>query len=330
MKYNKIVLAGGNGYLGRVFTEYYSDKAREIVILSRKEKFAEKNVRTVVWDGKTRGRWTAELVNADLLINLCGKNVNCRYTDKNKAEILASRIIPTELLGEVIQDLKEPPKVWINITSATIYRHAEDRPQDEENGEHGEGFSVDICEAWEYAFNKFDTPRTRKIALRMGMVLGASDSVFPRLRNLVKIGWGGRQGNGQQYISWVHELDAARSTEWLADHAELSGVFNCTAPQPVQNRVFMKTMRDIYHIGIGLPLPEWFLEIGAAVIGTETELILKSRWVLPKRLLDSGFKFKFNSADDAIRNIAGREQACEGPLRTVLREPQHDIHRSAS
>jgi len=257
MKYKKIVLAGGNGYLGRVLTDYYSNKAAEIVILSRHEKLQERNVRTVLWDGKTRGKWAAELVNADMLINLCGKNVNCRYTEKNKAEIFSSRLQPTELLGEVIRDLVEPPELWINLGSATIYRHAEDRPQDEDNGEHGEGFSVDVCEAWEYAFNKYDTPKTRKIALRMGIVLGHSDSVFPRLLNLVKMGMGGKQGNGQQYVSWVHELDAARCTEWFADHPELEGIFNCTAPEPVKNAELMRIIRKAGGCPIGLPAPKW-------------------------------------------------------------------------
>ncbi|HZY36475.1 MAG TPA: TIGR01777 family oxidoreductase [Mucilaginibacter sp.] len=303
MKYKKIVLAGGNGYLGRVLTEYYKEKATEIVILSRREKLQEHNVRTVVWDGRTAGRWTAELVNADMLINLCGKNVNCRYTEKNKAEIFRSRLDPTEILGEVIHDLVEPPKLWINVSSATIYRHAEDRPQDEETGEHGSGFSVDVCEAWEYAFNKYDTPKTRKIALRMGIVLGRSDSVFPRLLNLVKMGMGGRQGNGQQYVSWVHELDAARCTEWFADHPELEGVFNCTAPEPVKNEVLMRIIRKAAGCPVGLPAPEWLLEIGSIFIRTETELILKSRWVLPKRLLDSGFTFAFPKAEGAVKDI---------------------------
>jgi uncharacterized protein (TIGR01777 family) len=303
MKYNKIILAGGNGYLGRVLTNYYKDKAREIVILSRKEKDTEQNIRTVVWDGKTRGKWTAELVNADILINLYGKNVNCRYTEKNKAEIIASRVLPTELLGMVIHDMYEPPKLWINVTSATIYRHAEDRPQDEETGEIGSGFSVDVCNAWETAFNKYDTPKTRKIALRMGIVLGRNDSVFPRLLNLVKLGMGGKQGNGMQYVSWVHEHDVARSTEWLADHPELQGVFNCTAPVAVRNAELMRIIRHTYGIPFGLPAPQWLLEVGAIVIGTETELILKSRWVLPKRLLDSGFAFQYEMAEAAVKDI---------------------------
>lgn len=303
MKYKKIVLAGGNGYLGRVLANYYKDKASEIIILSRHEKQTDRNIRTVVWDGKTWGKWAAELVNADILINLCGKNVNCRYTDKNKKEIFASRLLPTELLGKTIHDLVEPPKIWINVSSATIYRHAEDRPQDEVNGEIGSGFSVDVCTAWETAFYKYDTPKTRRIALRMGIVLGRSDSVFPRLLHLVKLGLGGKQGNGQQYVSWVHEHDAARSTEWFADHPELNGVFNCTAPYPVKNTVLMKTIRNINGTLVGLPAPKWLLEAGAVFIGTETELILKSRWVLPKRLMDTGFKFEFRQVRDAVSEI---------------------------
>jgi len=303
MKYKKIVLAGGNGYLGTVLANYYKDKAEEIVILSRHEKQADGNIRTVTWDGKTTGKWTSELVNADMLVNLCGKNVNCRYTEKNKAEIFASRLQPTELLGQVIHDLFEPPKLWINLASATIYRHAEDRPQDEETGEIGTGFSVDVCNTWEAAFNKYETPKTRKVALRMGIVLGRSDSVFPRLLNLVRLGMGGMQGNGEQYVSWVHELDAARSTEWLMDNPELNGVFNCTAPIPIKNAALMHAIRKTYGVPIGLPAPKWLLEIGSIVIGTETELILKSRWVLPKRLLDSGFKFDYETADAAVKDI---------------------------
>lgn len=303
MKYKKIVLAGGNGHLGKVLADYYKHKANEVVILARREKETVHNIRTVVWDGKTWGKWAAELVNADILINLCGKNVNCRYTEKNKAEIFASRVVPTELLGQVINDLVEPPKLWLNASSATIYRHAEDRPQDEETGEHGEGFSVDVCEAWEYAFNKYDTPKTRKVAMRISMVMGHDDSVFPRLRALVKLGIGGRQGNGRQYVSWVHEEDVARATEWLADHPELDGAVNCTAPDPVRNNEFMRIIRKAFGCPFGLPSPKWLLEIGSFFIRTETELILKSRWVLPKRLMDSGFVFEYPDEGRAIADL---------------------------
>jgi len=308
MKHKKIILAGGNGYLGRVLANYYKDKVTEIVILSRHEKLTEQNIRTVVWNGKTAGKWTTELVNADILINLCGKNVNCRYTEKNKAEIIASRVMPTELLGMVIHELFEPPKLWINVASATIYRHAEDRPQDEETGEIGSGFSVDVCNAWEYSFNKYNTPKTRKIILRVGLVLGREDGVFPRLLNLVKMGMGGKQGNGRQYVSWVHEHDVAAITEWLHGHTELKGIFNCTAPNATKNAEFMQVIRKAYGIPFGLPAPKWLLEAGAILIGTETELILKSRWVFPKRLLDSGFTFQYENAEDAVRNTLGTEK----------------------
>lgn len=318
MKYKKIVLAGGNGYLGKMLANYYRDKADEIIILSRHEKQTEQNIRTVVWDGKSTGRWTAELVNADMLVNLCGKNVNCRYTEKNKAEIIASRVLPTELLGLVIHELFEPPKLWINVTSATIFRHAEDRPQDEETGEIGSGFSVDVCRAWEAAFNKFDTPKTRKITLRMGIVLGRDDSVFPRLLTLVKLGMGGKQGDGQQYVSWVHEHDVARSTEWFIEHPDAQGIFNCTAPIVVKNEDLMHIIRKVYDRLLGLPAPVWLLKVGAMVIGTETELILKSRWVTPARLLQSGFKFQFEKAEDAVRDLlnstAKRTQWCTSSL----------------
>ena len=303
MKYKKIVLAGGNGYLGRVLANYYKDKANEIIILNRKEKQTEQNIRTVVWDGKSRGKWAAELVNADMLINLCGKSVNCRYTEKNKAEIFASRLIPTELLGIVIKDMLEPPKLWINVTSATIYRHAEDHPQDEETGEIGDGFSVEVCKAWETAFNKYETPKTRKVTLRMGIVLGSNESVFPRLLNLVKMGIGGKQGNGNQYFSWIHEHDVARVTEWFLDNPKLKGTFNCTSPNAIKNNELMMTIRKAYDIPFGFPAPKWLLEAGAIVIGTETELILKSRWVMPKRLLDSGFEFQFATIGKAAKDI---------------------------
>ncbi|HVV54641.1 MAG TPA: TIGR01777 family oxidoreductase [Mucilaginibacter sp.] len=300
MKYHKIILAGGNGYLGTVLAAYYSPLAGEVIILSRHPKADEGNIRTLVWDGKTEGAWVKELENADLLINLCGKNVNCRYNDSNKQEILGSRVNPTRLLGSVIAKLENPPKLWINSSSATIYRHAEDRPQDEYTGEEGEGFSVDICRAWEKAFFETHTPHTRKVALRTGIVFGKNSAIFPRLLNLVKMGFGGRQGNGRQMVSWIHEQDMATITEWLLEHPEIEGTVNATAPNPVSNAEQMRLMRDAYGTRMGLPLPEWLLSIGAFFIGTETELVLKSRWVLPKRLLENGYVFKYPEMRGAI------------------------------
>lgn len=303
MQYHKIVLAGGNGYLGRVLANYYRDLAEEVIILSRKPAAAQGNIITLVWDGKTTGEWTNALEGADLLINLCGKNVNCRYTPQNKQEIISSRVVPTALLGKVIAGLNHPPELWINVTSATIYRHAEDHAQDEATGQIGYGFSIDVCKQWEQTFFDAQTPGTRKVALRMGIVLGHSDGVFPRLLNLVKLGMGGKQGNGRQYVAWVHEYDVARITEWLLQQPDAEGVYNCTAPQAVQNHELMHIIRRSYGIPVGLPAPQWLLEIGAMVIGTETELILKSRWVAPKRLLDGGFEFQYAHAEYAVHDI---------------------------
>jgi uncharacterized protein (TIGR01777 family) len=304
MQYRKIVLAGGNGYLGGVLARYYRPLAEEVILLSRTAAPPQGNIRIVVWDGVKEGAWTAELEHADLVVNLCGKNVNCRYTRENRRDILRSRIRPTALLGRVIRRLAHPPALWINITSATIYRHAEDRPQDEEHGELGAGFSVNICRSWERVFFAAETPGVRKVALRMGIVFGRADGVFPRLLRLVRFGMGGPQGNGRQYVSWIHETDAARVTEWLLRHPELEGPVNCTAPYPVPNEEQMRVIRKVYGQRWGLPVSTRLLSLGACLIGTETELILKSRWVLPRRLENAGFVFKYPHLEDAIAEIS--------------------------
>lgn len=303
MKYKKIILTGGNGYLGGVLAGYYRHIAEEVIILSRKPKAAEGNIKTLLWNGIHQGEWVKEMEGADMLINLCGKNVNCRYTKKNREEIICSRVVPTKLLNEVVGELKNPPALWINITSATIYRHAEDFAQDEATGQIGYGFSIDVCRQWEGTFFSECKAPIRKVALRMGIVLGRTDSVFPRLLNLVKFGLGGKQGNGQQYVSWMHEQDVARCTEWILNHPEMNGVINCTAPEAIKNTDLMCAIRKSNGMPFGLPAPAWLLNIGAWLIGTETELILKSRWVAPKRLLDSGYQFLFSKADYAIDDI---------------------------
>lgn len=302
--YNKIILAGGSGYLGKVLADYYKDKAKEVIILSRQSSAVRNNIIYQHWDAVTKGNWIKQLEGADLLVNLCGKNVNCRYTPENKKAILDSRIIPTELLASAIKDLAYPPKLWLQCASATIYRHAEDSFQDEEHGEVGEGFSVEVCKAWEDCFNKAEVSKVRKVVLRVSMVLGRRDGVFPRLRNLVLAGLGGCQGKGGQYVSWIHELDFARITEWILLNESLGGVFNVSAPEAVTNKSFMQLLRKAYRVPIGINTPKWLLEIGASLIGTETELVLKSRWVYPERLLSLGFRFQFPNADGAIKELS--------------------------
>lgn len=305
--YQKVVLAGGHGYLGKVLATHYKNICHQVIILSRQPAKTVGNVSTILWDGKSEGSWERALDGADLLINLCGKNVNCRYTEENKKAIIQSRVVPTALLGRAISKLVHLPKLWINVTSATIYRHAEDRSQDELTGEIGYGFSVDVCKQWEQIFFEAQTPGTRKVALRMGIVLGRNDGVFPRLLNLVKLGLGGKQGNGQQQVSWIHEQDVAHIAEWLLQHPEMDGIINCTAPNAVKNTDLMYVIRKSYGMPFGLPSPKWLLEVGARMIGTETELILKSRWVAPQRLLNAGYPFRFADIQSAVSDILERE-----------------------
>lgn len=299
----KIVLAGGSGYLGSVLAQYFADKVKEVVILSRTHRQSIGHIRFVQWNARTKGNWVNELEDADALINLCGKNVNCRYTAKARTEILRSRLVPTQLLDKALRDLVHPPKVWIQAASATIYRHAEDRQQTEKGGEFGEGFSVDVCQAWESAFNEIAMPNTRKVVLRVAIVLGKKDGVYPRLRNLISFGLGGHQGKGTQRVSWIHELDFARATEWMIRNDRAEGVYNLAAVEAPTNKSFMTTLRKQHKQPLGLPSPSWLLEVGAWLIGTETELILKSRWVYPERLLAEEFGFCYPKLAEAAEAL---------------------------
>lgn len=299
----KVVLAGGSGFIGSALANFYKERAAEVVILTRGKSLRNGNVRSVHWNGKDVDKWAGELEGADLLINLTGKNVNCRYNQKNKDEILYSRVNATAALGEAFVKLRTPPSVWIQSGSATIYRHAEDRPMDEYTGEIGEGFSVDVCNAWEKTFWEQTTPHTRKVLLRIGIVLGESDSALPRMLRLARFGLGGRQGNGKQYMSWIHENEVVSIIDWVYNHQEIKGTFNCTSPQPLTNANFMRSIRKVCNVPFGVPTPAWLLTIGAWLIGTETELILKSRWVLPKKLLDAGYVFRFPHLSNALRDI---------------------------
>ena len=304
-KHKKIILAGGTGQIGQALCRYYKNTSNEIIVLSRSAEKREGNVRFLHWDGKTPGQWASELDKADMLINLAGKNVNCRYTEKNKKEIFNSRTNSIDALSKAVASCKEPPKLWIQSASATIYRHAEDHPMSEDDGEIGEGFSVEVCKKWEGTFWK-ETEQfknMRKIILRTSLVLGKKEGVFPRLKNLTRFGLGGKQSNGEQWLSWIHEDDVVGIIEWVSNHPEMEGVLNCTAPSPIKNKEFMHIIRKSLGMPIGLPSPKWLLELGALIIGTETELILKSRWVLPTRLLKSGYQFRYSKTESAINAI---------------------------
>lgn len=309
MKNKKIVIAGGTGFVGQELANWFGP-GNNIIILTRARANATNNAyhaadaaaTYVQWDATSLGDWAKVLEGADLLINLTGKSVNCRYTAKNKAAIISSRVNATKVLGLAVQQATLPPKLWINAASATIYRHATDRPQDELTGEIENDFSVQVCKQWEAAFYEQRTPFTRKVALRMAIVLGKGGVMVPYC-NLLKFALGGHQGNGQQMYSWVHSADVCRMVEWLFDHPEIEGTYNCSSPNPVTNKQFMQTLRKATGHHIGLPAPAWMLQMGAAIIGTETELLLKSRWVVPTKILQEGFIFKYPQLPDAIEQI---------------------------
>jgi hypothetical protein len=302
----KLVLPGGNGYLGRFVIGHFQRHGWDVVVLSRRGFAGDRSARCVPWDGKSIGPWAAELEGAAAVVNLAGRSVNCRYNAANRAEIYASRLDSTRVLGEAIAGCAVPPPVWINSSSATIYRHAEDRPMDEATGEIGEGFSVDVCRKWEQALAEAPTPATRKVATRGALVLGPGPGgVLEVLLRLVRLGLGGAMGNGRQYVSWVQHDDYCRAVEWLIEHPELEGPVNVSAPNPLPNRDFMRILRRVCGVPIGLPAARWMLEIGAFFLRTETELTLKSRRVVPARLLASGFRFCYPEVGAAVREIVG-------------------------
>ena len=291
----KIVIAGGTGFIGQYFASRFRAYGDEVIIISR-------NSGDVQWSEK--GRVVNALNNADVLINLAGKSVDCRYTEKNKQAILRSRVHTTKALGNAILTSTEPPKLWINSSTATIYRHAEDHPMMERDGEIGNGFSVDVAQQWEKAFFYFKLPDTRQVALRMAIVLGKQGGVMRPLTRLAKWGLGGKQGKGNQMFSWIHIEDLFQIILFLIEHKEVDGVINCSAPDPVPNEVLMKAIRETLHVKIGLPAPAWLLQIGAVLIRTEAELILKSRWVLPERLLKAGYTFTYPTLTSALEEIS--------------------------
>ncbi|MGN6402097.1 MAG: TIGR01777 family oxidoreductase [Flavisolibacter sp.] len=290
----KIVLAGGTGFLGSFLASKFMGSGCEVIVISRTNG-------DIAW--KDKEAVVSALSDADAVINLAGKSVDCRYNEHNKKEILESRIETTKAIGEAIQSCTHPPKVWINSSTATIYRHAEDRAMTEANGEIGTGFSVNVALHWEKSFFDFKLPATRQIALRMAIVLGKDGGAMQPLKRLARFGFGGKQGKGTQTFSWIHIEDVYQIIMFLLEHDNLNGIINCAAPAPVTNQMFMKTLRNALHKKIGLPSPEWLLKVGAAVIRTETELILKSRWVVPDRLVKSGYKFTFPSLEKAFGDI---------------------------
>ena len=316
----RIVVPGGSGQVGRLLARHFYDVGHSVTTIARKPLPAEWP--TLAWDGCSLGPWTAALEGADVVINLAGRSVNCRYNEHNRREIRESRLRTTELVGKAIAQLVVPPKLWMNASTATIYRHSLDREMDETHGEIGGkelnapstwGFSIDVATSWEKAFFEAESPATRKIALRSAMTMSPDcGGVFDVLLKLVRSGFGGTAGPGTQFVSWIHEFDFIRAVEFLIKHDEFTGPVNVCSPNPLPNREFMRSLRKASCVPIGLPSANWMLELGALFLGTETELVLKSRRVVPGRLLNAGFTFHFPNWCGAATELVERRHESDG------------------
>ncbi len=318
----KIVIAGGTGQVGTILQRAFRSKYYQVVVLSRGGTGdggrPGERTRIVPWDGRTLGLWTKELDGADAIINLAGRSVNCRYNPENRTEILKSRVDSTRIIGTALGQSGRPPKVWLQMGTATIYAHRFDEPNDEFHGIFSGDmedvpetwkFSSDVAHAWERTLmDAGDFPATRVVLMRSAIVLSKDPGgVFSVLKSLVKRGLGGTVGNGKQMVSWIHETDFVDAVEWLMERPDLSGAINMCAPNPVPNEEFMGQFRKAMGVSFGLPASGPILELGAMLMGTESELVLKSRYVTPKRLLDSGFGFRFPEWPEAVRDLLSEE-----------------------
>jgi uncharacterized protein (TIGR01777 family) len=312
MNKQRVVLAGGSGFLGRVLADWLTARGTDVVILSRTPREGGR-IREVPWDARTLGQWQREIEGAEAVINLAGRTVDCRYNEENRRLILDSRVDSTRVLGSAIALCGRPPRIWLNSSTATIYKHSYGAANDEATGEIGatpeakDEFSVEVALAWERTLEAARTPDTRKVALRSAMVLGSGEnSVFPMLRRLVRLGLGGRMGNGRQFVSWIHHRDFCRAIEWLLAQEDFRGPVNLAAPNPVSNAEMMRTLRKVCRVPFGLPAMTWMLEVGAYFLRTETELIIKSRRVVPGRLQEAGFEFEFPHLRGALEDLCAK------------------------
>ena len=303
----KVVIPGGTGQIGTLLARHFHGDGHEVVVLSRADGG---------WDGRTLGPWATLLDGADVLINLAGRSVNCRYDAGNRAQIMDSRVQSTRVLGEAVAAAARPPRVWLQASTATIYADRYDAPNDEATGILGGQepgvpdtwrFSIDVARAWEREALAAAVPATRLVLLRSAMVMTPDrHGVFDVLLGLVRRGLGGRAGHGRQYVSWIHGEDFVAAIRWLIERDALDGPVNVSAPNPLPNADFMRALREAWGARFGLPAPRPVLEAGAILMRTETELVLKSRRVVPGRLLEDGFAFRFPDWPAAARDLVAQ------------------------
>jgi len=310
----KIVIPGGTGQVGTLLARAFHRDGHEVTALGRSP--ARAPWRVEHWDPAGLGDWTRWIDGADAVINMAGRSVNCRYNAKNRREIMDSRVGSTRIVGQAIARATRPPTAWLQASTATIYAHRYDAANDDETGILGGAeadapdtwrFSIDVAASWERALDEADVPGTRKIKLRSAVILSPDrGGIFDTILGLVRKGLGGTAGDGGQYVSWIHDEDFVRAVYWLLDRREMTGSVNLASPNPLPNRDFMAALRRAWGVPIGLPASRWMLEIGAVFMRTETELLLKSRRVVPSRLLGSGFSFRFPAWPDAAGDLCAR------------------------
>jgi uncharacterized protein (TIGR01777 family) len=310
----RIVIPGGSGQVGTALARAFVAKGDTVVVLSRTVTAAP--WRLIEWDARTMGSWAREIDGADVVINLAGRSVNCRYGPENRRAIMDSRVLSTRVVGQAIAAAAAPPRVWLQASTATIYAHRFDAANDDETGViggHEPGvpetwrFSIDVATSWERELDTASTPRTRKVAMRSAMTMGTGrGGIFDTLLTLTRFGLGGRAGDGRQYMSWIHEADFIRVVDWLIAHDSVEGPINIAAPNPLPQDEFMRVLRQAWGMPVGLPATRWMLAIGAFFMRTETELILKSRRVVPSRLLREGFTFDFPEWRKAAADLCAR------------------------
>ncbi|GAA0695493.1 TIGR01777 family oxidoreductase [Kitasatospora atroaurantiaca] len=317
----RIVIPGGTGQVGTILNRALTAAGHEVVVLTRRPV----REREVHWDGETLGPWAETIDNSDVVINLAGRSVSCRYTTANLRAMMDSRVHSTQVVGKAIATAARPPRVWLQMSTATIYAHSFDVPNDEATGVLGGtepeipgywAYSIEIAKAWEQAQERAETPYTRKVALRSAMVMSPDrGGAFDVLLRLARFGLGGPVAGGRQYVSWIHDRDFVRAVEFLADRDDITGAVNLSAPAALPQRAFMRTLRAAWGIPVGLAATKWMAELGAFALRSDTELLLKSRRVTPGRLLEAGFTFDYSewpeAADDLVRRVRGNRSETE-------------------
>lgn len=302
----RVVIAGGSGYLGTNLARTLAQNGADVVVLSRQEPRSSGNVRHVRWDGRTLGDWARELEGAGALVNLVGRSVDCIKTPDHCDEILRSRVEATRVLGDALRGCTTPPKIWVQMSTAHIVGDPPSAVCDE-HSPAGYGLAPHVGLAWETAFDEAIRPAMRGVVLRTSFVLGRTGGALVKLGRLARLGLGGTIGHGTQGMSWIHERDMDRLFLRAIEDDSMSGVYMATAPNPVSNAEFMRTLRSAVGMPIGLPAFGWMVRLAAPlVLRTDPELALYGRYCVSARLREEGFDFEYPDLESALRAIYRR------------------------